>query len=175
MNSQLSLEDKQNTIQKILINACVEVCGSLDDNTFYAKPHIWRDAMYTGIVNGSPVVWKGWSTRLNPEYKTTYIDVVPNILDSAQKERLYGKELCSAIEQEAEFIIAFVTGFKKRHIQSISEAGFVIRHAGTNAIHACIIIQSDINALTDLEPITTMMVSLILLGKSLLLENMDNL
>lgn len=167
------LDWQQQAIRRILIEACVRLSGSIENNDAYTKLHVWRDAMYTGFVHGSPVVWKGWSTSLGSGYKTTYIDVVPDILDDRQKQRLYGDEMCLTIGQTSEFIIAFVTGFKEKHISLIRDAGFKVRIAGTNAVHAFFIIDPELIHSENTSFIVEKTVELILLGRSLLLESND--
>jgi hypothetical protein len=170
MVTPLDWQEKYEAIRKILIEACVRVSGSSEDNGAYVKPHIWRDAMYTGLVHGSPIVWKGWSTNLGSEYKTTYIDIVPNNLDVLQKDRLYGDEMCLAIEDISEFTIAFVTGFKEKHISLIHESGFMVRKAGSSAIHAFFILDINSNDFESLTLFTEKTAKLILLGKKLLVD-----
>jgi len=125
-----------------LANAMSKIMALKNEKPDAIKYHVWRDSMYTGDIDGRPVVWIGWSLNLSEEiqdFKTVYVDLVPNNLRSEQRLDLYGETMTELVVGIERFIIAFITGFSREDIAQINQLGFTARLAGPRAVHACLI------------------------------------
>lgn len=105
--------------------------------------HNWRTRKVLGEVDGSTVIWRGWSAsiaEIKNAYRTLYIDYVPNVLPVEERYRLFGNEFAEAIHALENFVTMFVTSFRPYHQPIIRSSGFVCRAIGPNR-HACKIVE----------------------------------
>jgi hypothetical protein len=109
------------------------------------KAHVWRDSDYVGSANGIVNSWKGWSLNLSLldiRYRTVYVDVVENMLSTADKLRLFGQEFADAIPNTDRFVVILVTDFPLNTIDEIRQHGFIPRTL-SRAIHPTVVISED--------------------------------
>jgi len=106
------------------------------------KQHVWRDRKYVGEMNGSVIVWKGWSANLSHldfRYRTVFIDRVANVLSIEEKTRLFGWHFAKSSKDMEEFVVMFVLDFPIDAYELILQEGFIPRLM-SKVVHACVVV-----------------------------------
>ena len=108
------------------------------------KQHNWYTPNYVGMHDGKPVGWKGWSVNLNDvdmQFRTLYVDFVPNLLPVQSRLTLFGNDFAQTIDQLDSFVVMFNTGYPLQSIDLIKASGFTPR-ALPNVLHATKVIDA---------------------------------
>jgi hypothetical protein len=105
-------------------------------------PHVWRDRDYLNEYEGKVPIWRGWSVnlkRLDPEFRTLYVDIGENVLPVPQRIETFGEDFAEAIEDKSQFIVIFIVDCPFRAKELLNKEGFVARRINDNIVHACIV------------------------------------
>lgn len=104
--------------------------------------HVWRDRDYLGEHDGKVPVWRGWSAnlhRLDPAYRTLYIDIGENVHPIPRRVAIFGEEFAKAIADKPLFVIMFVVDCPSKAKDLLIRESFVPRRINDQIIHACVV------------------------------------
>jgi hypothetical protein len=99
-------------------------------NRNLVKRHVWRNPDYVGMAGNKVAVWEGWSANLakvDPRFKSIYIDYAENGNSLIVNEALFGSAFAHRIQQIQPFIFLFVTSCREKDSMHFIERGFTYR------------------------------------------------
>src|SRR5690606_2386301 len=93
-------------------------------------PHVWRDRTYLLEEADGVSVWRGWSvnlSKIDPHYRTLYIDLGENTGLHSESIALFGNEFANAIHDMERFIVIFVSACPAWASKILANEGFIPR------------------------------------------------
>lgn len=127
-------EDVSDRMRQVLEGSVESIVPS---SKILVKKHVWRNPDYVGMSDNKVAVWQGWSAnlaKLDPHYKTLYIDYVGTVPSTIETERLFGAVFSAAIATIQPFIFFFVTACPLAKQREVISHGFTFRQIN-NIIH----------------------------------------
>jgi len=116
------------------------------------RRHSWYNAKYVGMVNGQVQAWYGWRANMRPfndDWRTLYIDYVPNRLPYEERVSLFGWEFSQRIDGVGSFVFFFTTSFPLSRHQEVLDQGLTFRQIN-DVIHPGALYS--LNQFLDIQP-----------------------
>ncbi|MCS6836819.1 MAG: hypothetical protein NZ750_12480 [Anaerolineae bacterium] len=115
---------------EVLAQALEQVLPSGIAPEMVIRKHVWYNSKYVGIASGQVQAWFGWRANMRPfndDWRTLYIDYVPNKLPREERMRLFGQEFTQKIDGMGSFVFFFTTSFPFSRRQKVLDQGLTFR------------------------------------------------